>query len=214
MIRKWFAIVAVVITGAILLNVSSCARSRKLESITIQPSGQAWFGAADPSLYFQYKALGNYIHPPSTLDITSQVSWQSNNPQVIQITGAGVASPSTNCGVAQIFAEMHDSGSDVVSNYAQITVYGPASLGCTPAGAAPVLTVQFKGNGTGTVTGSGVSCSAPTTCTYTFTAGTTLTLTATPTGNSTFGGWSGCTANGSSCSLTIENSATVIATFN
>ncbi|HEV2399509.1 MAG TPA: hypothetical protein VGS27_21375 [Candidatus Sulfotelmatobacter sp.] len=215
MIRKYFGIVAVAIIGAMLLNVSSCARSRKLESITIQPSGQAWFGAVDPSLYFQYKALGNYIHPPSTLDITSQVTWQSNNPQVIQITGPGVASPNTNCGVAQVFAEMHDSGSDVVSNYAQITVYGPASLGCTPAGAAPVLTINFAGSGTGTVTGAGVSCTAPTACTYSLTAGTTLNLTATPTGASTFGGWSGCSSStGSACSLTIENNVTVTATFN
>lgn len=215
MIRKCWSTVALVITALSLLSLSNCARDRKLTSINIQPSAAGTFGAVDPSLFFQYKAFGTYIHPPSTVDITSQVTWQSDNPQVIQITSAGVASPNTNCGVAQVFAQMHDGGSDIVSNYASITVNGPASLGCTPVGAAPVLTVAFSGGGTGSVTGPGVSCSTPTSCTYAFTAGTTLNLTATATGTSTFGGWSGCnSSSGSLCTLVLEANTTVTAAFN
>ena len=149
---KWIGIFALVGAGIWLLSLSSCARSTKLTGITIQPPSGT-FGAVDPTIFFQFKALGTYIHPPKTVDITSQVTWQSDNPQVIQITSAGVASPNLSCGVAQVFAEMHDSGSDIVSNSASLTVDGPASLGCTPAGPQPILTISFAGNGTGTVTG-------------------------------------------------------------
>lgn len=214
MIRKWLGIAAITVTAIALSNLLSCARNTQLTGITIQPSSGT-FGAADPALFFQFKAFGTYIHPPKTLDITNQVTWQSDNPQVIQVTSAGVASPNLNCGVAQVFAEMHNGDNDIVSNSASITVDGPASQGCTPAGAPPVLTVAFAGTGTGNVTGSGVSCSTPTACNYSFTAGTTLSLTATPTGTSTFGGWSGCnSSNGSLCNVILENNATVTATFN
>lgn len=215
MIRKWIGLVVVLVLAMVLLNLSSCARSRQLTGISVQPSANATFGAVDPALFFQYKAFGSYIHPPQTVDITNLVDWQSNNPQVIQITSAGVASPNMNCGVAQVFAEMHSGDNDVVSNYASITVNGPASLGCTPAGTAPVLTVAFSGTGAGTVTGSGVSCTAPTSCAYSFTVGTTLNLVASPTGTSTFGGWSGCNSmSGPSCTILIQTNATVTAAFN
>mgnify|MGYP001290746196 CR=1 FL=1 len=215
MIRKWFGFAALMITATAFLGVSSCARNRQLTGISIQPSANATFGAVDPALFFQYKALGTYIHPPETVDITNQVMWESDNSQVIQITSSGVASPNTNCGVAQVFAEMHSGDNDVVSNYASITVDGPSSQGCTPAGTAPVLTVAFSGTGAGSVTGSGVSCTAPTACSYSFTAGTSLNLVASPTGTSTFGGWSGCnSSSGTSCSVLIQANTTVTAQFN
>jgi len=214
---KWFSLVVLMAVAAGLLSQPSCARSTKLVSISIQPPGGT-FGAVDNTLYFQFKALGSYIHPPKTVDITNQVNWQSDNPEVIQITGAGVASPNTNCGVAQVFAEMHQDGNDVVSNSASITVDGPASEGCTPAGPQPILTVDLSSSTTpGTVTSSptGIDCSAPSACSATFTTGTTVTLTGTPTGTSTSVTWKGCsTANGTSCMVILENSLTVTAAFN
>ncbi len=216
-VGKWISVFGLIGAGIWLLSLSSCARSTKLTGITIQPPSGT-FGAVDPSLYFQFKAFGTYIHPPKTVDITNQVTWQSDNPQVIQITSAGVASPNLNCGVAQVFAEMHNGDNDIVSNSASITVDGPASLGCTPAGPQPILTISFAGNGTGTVSGSGISCSTPSSCSNQFTTGTTLTLTAAATGTSSFAGWSGCSstsgANGSVCTVILENNLTVTATFN
>src|ERR1022692_5025193 len=82
---KWIGIFALVGAGIWLLSLSSCARSTKLTGITIQPPSGT-FGAVDPTIFFQFKALGTYIHPPKTVDITNQVTWQSDNPQVIQIT--------------------------------------------------------------------------------------------------------------------------------
>lgn len=213
---KWISVIALIGAGSWLLSLSSCARSTQLTAITIQPTSGT-FGAADPSIFFQFKAFGTYIHPPKTVDITNQVSWQSDNPQVIQVTSTGMASPNLSCGVAQVFAQMHSGDNDVVSNSASLTVDGPASSGCTPAGPQPILTVSFAGNGTGTVTGS-VSCSTPSTCSNQFTAGTSLTLTATATGSSNFAGWSNCNStsgtNGSVCTVILENNLTVTATFN
>jgi len=217
MIRKSLGVSALVFVAFSLLSLSSCAHNTHLVGITIQP-GSGTFGAVDPALFFQFKALGTYIHPPKTVDVTSQVSWQSDNPQVVQVTSAGVASPNLNCGEAQVFAEMHDGNNDIVSNSASLTVDGPASLGCTPAGSPPVLTIAFAGNGSGTVTGTGISCPGPASCSYEFTAGTQLILTATATGSSTFGSWSGCGSvsgtNGEVCTVLLESNVTVTATFN
>jgi len=217
MIRKWIYIAALICIATTLLSLSSCARGTSLTGISIQP-GSGTFGGVDPSLFFQFKAFGSYVHPPKTVDITAQVSWQSDNPQVIQVTSTGVASPNLNCGVAQVFAEMHDHDSDIVSNSASITVNGPASLGCTPAGAPPILTIAFAGSGSGTVTGTGISCTSPSSCSAQFTAGTTLILTATATGASTFGSWNGCGStsgtNGEVCTVLVQSNVTVTATFN
>lgn len=215
MAAKWMGIVALVGAGALLLCLSSCARPTQLVSISITPSSGGTFGAVDPSLYFQFKAIGTYIHPPKTVDITNQVNWQSDNPQVIQITAAGVASPNQDCGVAQVFAEMHQDGNDIVSNQDSITVNGPAADGCTPAGPQPTLTVTVAGTTSGaTVTSSppGITCTLGSSCSSTFTTGTAVTLTATPAAN--FLNWQNCNqANGATCIVFLENSITVTANF-
>ena len=76
------------------------------------------------------------------------------------------------------------------------------------------LIVAPSGNGTGTVTSSpsGISCGA--TCSHTFTANQMVTLTAAPATSSTFAGWSGggCSGTGT-CTVTIDGSKTVTATF-
>ena len=219
MSRKWFSILALIAAATFLLSLSSCAFNSHLLSIQVQP-GSGTFGAADPGLFFQFKAFGTYSHPQRTVDITDKVNWQSDNPQVVQVTTAGIVSPSPDlgCGLADIFATLQDGSNDVVSNSAGVTVDGPASSGCTPAGTQPILTVSFAGLGTGTVIGNGISCSSPSSCSNQFTAGTTLTLTASPTGGSTFGSWANCNSTSgtgnSVCTVILENNLTVTATFN
>lgn len=213
--RSWYGIAALIVAASVLLIASSCARNQHLVSIAVQPSSGT-FGAVDPSLFFNFKAFGTYIHPPQTKDITSQVSWQSDTPQVAQVSSSGVVSPNTNCGKANIFATFNDGGNVIVSNSSTITVNGPAASGCTPAGPQPILTVDFAGAGTGSVTSpAGISCSSPGPCSNQFTIGSSILLTATATGSSTFASWSGCTStNGNSCTVFIQTNVTVTATFN
>jgi hypothetical protein len=218
MSRKWFSILALITAATFLFSLSSCAYNSHLQSIQVQPTSGT-FGATDPSLFFQFKAFGSYSHPPRNVDITNQVNWQSDNPQVVQVTNAGVVSPSPDlgCGLANIFATLQDGNNLVVSNSAAVTVNGPSSLGCTPAGNPPILTVNFSGTATGTVVSSpaGINCSTPSSCNAQFTAGTTVTLTGTPTGTSMSVSWNGCNSStGFTCTVLMENSnVSVTATF-
>jgi len=216
MIRKWFVVTALVITACTLLSLSSCAHNQHLVSINIQP-GDGTFAAVNPSAFFQYKAYGTYIHPPKTVDITSQVTWQTDNPQVAQFTGPGTVSPNTDCGVAQIFATMHDSPNDVVSNLVSITVDGPASLGCPQGTATNILTVSLTGSANGSITSGplGINCgNGANLCSVAFASGSTVSLTATPNSGHTFGGFGGCLGSGNTCSLTLNADTTVTASFN
>ena len=211
---KWLSVLTLIATAALFLSFSSCAYNQHLVSINIPEKGGT-FGVADPSLFFNFKAFGTYIHPPQTKDITSLVTWQSDNPQVVQVTGAGVVSPNLGCGLGNISATFKDGSNQVVSNSVPITVEGPASSGCTPPGPQPILTISFAGTGTGTVTGSGISCSTPSSCSNQFTTGSALVLTASPNGTSVFGGWSGCSStSGVNCTVFLQNNLTVTATFN
>ncbi len=212
---KWIGIVSLAVAGSWLLNLSSCARSQQLVGITVQP-GSGTFAAVDPNLFFDFKAFGTYIHPPANVDITSKVTWQTDNPQVVNVTSGGVISPNTNCGIAQVFATLKDGSNDVVSNSATITVDGPASQGCPQGGATLNLSLSVTGGANGTIVSSpaGINCGA--TCSAAFTTGTSVALTASPSSGHSFGGWgSGCTTiSGNICDVTMSANITVTATFN
>ena len=218
MIRKWFGISALVLTACFLLNVSGCARNQHLVSINIQP-GNGTFAAVDPTAYFLYKAYGSYVHPPKTIDITSQVTWQTGNPQVAHFTGAGVVSPNTNCGVAQIFATMHDSPNDIVSNQVSITVDGPLSSGCPQGTVTNTLSVNLSNATDGAVMSnpSGINCgNGSNLCAVSFPSGSSVALTASPNSGHTFAGWGGACASssGNTCNVIMNGNVTVSATFN
>jgi hypothetical protein len=215
MIRKWFGATALVIAACSLLSLSSCARNQHLISISIQP-GNGTFGAVDPSAFFLYKAYGTYEHPPKTVDITNQVTWQTDNPQVAQFTSPGTVSPNTNCGVAQIFASMHDSPNDIVSNLVSITVDGPASLGCPQGTATNILSVNVSPMADGMVTSSpaGINCGGSGfICAVAFSSGSTVLLTASPVSGHNFLSFIGCIPLGNTCSVVMNGSVAVTATF-
>ncbi len=77
--------------------------------------------------------------------------------------------------------------------------------------AGQVLTVIESGDGTVTSTPAGISC--PATCSTTVAAGTPVTLTAVASAGSTFSGWGGECAGTSTCTVTMNGSHSVIATF-
>jgi hypothetical protein len=216
MSRKWFSILALIAAATFFFNLSSCGFNEHLVSISIAPSAFTFGGVGD-GLSANFTATGTYEHPPSTKDITNLVTWGSDAPQIAQVSSSGVVTTNSDCGTANISASFYDSPNLVSSSPATIVVDGPAADGCTPAGPQPILTVDFAGVGTGTVTGA-ISCSSPSSCSEQFTTGATVSLTAAPTGGSQFEGWSGCTSttgtNSSVCTVTLEISTTVTATFN
>ncbi len=225
MSRKLLGFAALVIIASSLLAVSSCGDPQELVSIQIQPSSET-FGASnipliqDVGLQAQLTAMGTYVHPPVTKDITSQVTWASNETQVITITPAGLISvPGTACGGSVISAtvQTNSDATGVSSSGAIVSGTMLASVVCF-TGTGPTITIDFAGTGSGTISSSpaGLGCAATPggMCTGSFPTGTNVTLTAVP--NGTFGGWAGCNINsGATCILQdLTSDVTVTATFN
>jgi RHS repeat-associated protein len=76
------------------------------------------------------------------------------------------------------------------------------------------LSLNKTGPGTGSVTSSPAGIDCGTACSANFTANSDVTLTATPASGSTFTGWFGaCTGSAYTCTVTLSQAKTVIATF-
>jgi hypothetical protein len=217
MSQKWSAIVGIVSAGVLLVNLSSCGRDTQLSAISIQPPMQT-FGATnipvpqDAGLSVQLRALGSYIKPPVTKDLTNQVTWASNDTQMVTVSPTGMLTVTGfACGNSLVSATV-TTNRDMTG--AIVTGYMTANVICFN-GTGPTLTVVFAGNGAGTVssTPAGLGCS--TTCSASFPSGSSITLTATPSG-STFGGWLDCDAmSGQVCTITsLTANRTVTVTFN
>jgi len=127
---KWFGLVVLMAVAAALLTQPSCARPQQLVLIQIQPPTYT-FLSADPALVADFTAIGTYIHPPATKDITAEVTWSSDSTNMVTVAG-GVVSPTGNeCGVVNISASYNrgtQNGSDVIG-YATVQVDGTA-VGC------------------------------------------------------------------------------------
>src|SRR5271168_862332 len=143
--RKWFGIIALVITATALLSLSSSADPQELVGLTINPTMET-IGAsnipvgADAGIQVQLQALGTYIHPPVVKDITDQVTWASNTPQLVTVNSTGLmVATGVLCGGGLVSASVttnHD-GSGVSSSGAVVTGLMTANVVC------------FTGNGSG-----------------------------------------------------------------
>jgi hypothetical protein len=227
---KWFG-VALIIAAISLLSLSSCADPQELVSITVQP-GTETVGASniplsvDVGFTVQLRALGSYVHPPVVKDITDQVTWASNTPEMFTVSPTGLLTTTAQaCGGTLVSATLttNSDASGLSSSGAAVTGYMTANLTCftsTTSGgvSGPTVTVSFLGTGAGTVSSqpAGINCaSTGGPCVGTFSTGTTVVLTATPLG--TFGGWSGgCNAvSGETCTIdSVTADVSVTATFN
>src|SRR5713226_1090003 len=183
--------------GFSLVAMLSCAHDQQLVGITIRPEVEN-FGSADPTLNVQLRAIGNYIHPPVSKDITDQVIWNSNTPNMVTVTSTGLLSPAGfACGNALVSATVmtNHSVGNRPSSGAIISSSMTANVAC-PSTTGPILTVNFAGPGSGNVVSSpqGLSCASTSgpSCSQSFVSGTAIKLTATPIAPSTFGSWSGC----------------------
>jgi len=221
--RKWLKLALVSAIGLCLIRLAGCARDQQLVSITVIPNTET-FGAAnipvaaDAGLSVQLRALGNYIHPPVTKDITNAVTWASNDAQMVTVTPGGLLAAAGNaCGSSIVSATVTTSTSGAIVT-GSMTANVVCFTGTGGGGGGPILTVVFQGVGSGTVisTPPGINCTS--TCSATFTSGTAVNVTAAPNTGSTFGSWTGCdslTPSGQTCminSLTADHTVTV--TFN
>ena len=224
--RKLISIIILATTALGLLYLASCGRSQELVGITIQP-GTETIGASnipvpdDQWAQVQLRALGTYIHPPVTKDITNKVTWASNTPQMFTVSSTGLLQATgQSCGSTLISATLttNSSAGGISSSGAVVTGYMTGSVVCFTGNGGIPITVGFAGPGSGSVSSNpaGLSCfSTATNCVGVFPSGSNVTLTATP--NGTFVGWSGGGCGGTSLVCTITNLAspvTLTATFN
>jgi len=112
------ALLGLFLAAFLLSTMSACGHDQQLESITIIPAVEN-FGSTktpvidDAGLNVQLRALGSYIHPPVTKDITSQVTWTSNTPQMVTVDANGVITATgLACGGTIIFATIVTNHSD------------------------------------------------------------------------------------------------------
>jgi len=223
-----FRAIGTLAIACLLVAALSCARDQQLVSISIQPSVQN-FGdsstpvSADAGLNVHLRALGTYIHPPVTKDITSQVVWASNTPQMVTVDATGLITATGNaCGNTLISAtvQTNNSAGNRSSSGAIVTGTMQANVICFTGsggsgGSSFLLTVNFSGAGFGTVTSTPAGLGCATACSGTFSAGSPISLTAAPNSGSAFGSWLGCdTVSGPTCNLVLNSNRVVTVTFN
>jgi hypothetical protein len=167
-----------------------------------------WDSSADASGYKVY-----YQADSPTQPFTGTGAAEGTSPIVIQNQSTGKIS-ATISGLdpshAYYFAVTAYNASVGESTYSNI-VYVPAF--------AANLSISFSGSGSGSINSSpsGIACELGT-CSATFDIGSSVTLLATPSSNSTslsyLSSWTGCTStNGNSCTVAINTSTNVSATF-
>lgn len=135
MIPKWFKLL---LLCSAALTVPGCGHDQQLVGISITPQVQT-FGASnipvpsDRGLNVQLRALGTYIHPPATKDITTQVMWSSNTPQMVTVSSTGlITATGQACGGTIISATVTKNSSDggISSSGAIVTGTMTANVVC------------------------------------------------------------------------------------
>jgi len=223
-----FALGALVAVGA-ALSLPSCGHDQKVVSLTITPPTFTFLEPgfipppANPTE--QYTATATYIHPPATMDVTSQATWTIDN-GVATVSSPGLftaalppadSPPGTPgpCGVGDISASVPEGtggSGNVVIAVATIVVDNPADVLCPGGGKLATLAVAVVGNGTVTSLPTAISCSATGgTCIATYSVGASVLLTASAIPVT----WANCPgASGDTCVVTIPTGGTAVsATF-
>jgi hypothetical protein len=144
--RKAVGYISVFVAIVCLILLTACGHDQQLISITVQPATQD-FGAtnipvsANAGANVQLRALGTYIHPPVTKDITSQVTWNSNTPQMVTVSATGlITATGLACGSALVSATVttNKSTGNLSSSGALVTGNMTVNVICfTAAGHTP-----------------------------------------------------------------------------
>ena len=205
MIRKWLSILALIGAATFFFSLSSCGFNQHLVSIQVVPPG-AIFNSVGASIIF--KAMGTYVHPPQTKDITDLVTWSVDSQGLVAITNTSQVTALSICGSGNLSASFFDSPNQVTGS-AFLTGGGAGTAACNQV----VLTVNISGNGTVVDSTAVINC--PTgACSADYALGSTIGLTATPsTGTTTH--WTNCSSFvGNTCTVVLNFDTTVTATFN
>jgi Bacterial Ig-like domain (group 2) len=217
-----FRSTAALVVVCSLLAMLSCAHDQQLVSIAIKPDTETFGDAntpvsADAGSSVNLTAFGNYIHPPVQKNITDQVAWASDTPQMVTVDATGkLVATGLACGNALVSATVQTNHSvgNRSSSGAIVTGFMTANVVCFNAGggsANPVLTVDIVGTGAISSSPPGLGCA--TSCANSFPSGTPITITAMPTGTATSATWVGCdSSTGGICtinSLTANRIVTV-----
>lgn len=128
---------------ALALSLAGCA-SPSLVSIAITPTTQ-YFGYSS-GLTVQFTAIGTFAqgnHPKSTRDITNEVTWKSNTPDIATVSSTGlVTTTGAAYGNTTITASMNGFGGLITAN-TSVNVCAPGQTlsstgtGCTTPPTAP-----------------------------------------------------------------------------
>src|ERR1700721_844093 len=165
------------------LSLPSCGHDQKLTGIQTQPQTFT-FLTPDPQATEQLTALGTYIHPPATMNITQQVKWSVDFADVVTISQSGVVSPvgTGGCGGVDITATAPagtGGSNNVVVAVATVTVDDPSNVLCPGGGKLATLAVGVVGAGTVTSLPAAINCSETGgTCVSTYDVGASVLLTA------------------------------------
>jgi hypothetical protein len=128
----------VVFSIALFVGLPGCGHDQELVSITIQPATET-FGAADIPVSasagstVQLTALGTYVHPPVTKDITNQVIWESKTPALVTVNSAGlITATGEACGdtIVSATVDTNSSAGGISSSGAIVTSFMTATVVC------------------------------------------------------------------------------------
>jgi len=206
MSRKWFSVVVLIAAATFFLSLSSCAFNQHLVSISVVPSSTTFHAVGSSAVF---KAIGTYIHPPQTKDITSLVQWSVDSQNLVTITNTSLVTAVSICGTGNLTASLMD-GSNYVAGSATLIGGGAGTATCNQG----VLTVDIVGSG-GTVVDSTGVIKCPGTCSANYALGSTIGLTATPGAGKSQTNWTNCsTFAGNTCTVILNFDTTVTATFN
>jgi hypothetical protein len=131
MSRKWFKLIVVC---AASLSLPSCGHDQQLVSIAITPSGFIFEGVGAQG---QFTALGTYIHPPETKDITNQVVWKIDVANLATLTQTGLVTALSVCGSGDVTATHYSnpanpSASNVIVGSATVKGVDDGTPRCMP----------------------------------------------------------------------------------
>jgi len=212
---------------ALLAFIISCSHPTTLQSIDVTPANPTVSGASLADLVGfteKFTALGHFIHPFKTVDITDRVTWAVNPPSFAVVDQHGnVTLTGGGCGDILVTATAHR---DVIgSGDSNAVIVGEATLTANVTGNAtcgsqqPLLISVTNGGGTvsAAVNGvpttiSGCSNTGGLSCLANVNTGSTVTLTSTAPATFT-PNCSPLGVTGTQCTIIVNNGAKVGVTF-